>query len=93
MLDAAQPVDARNSNNLPSGSTEADARVPRKPLPAWIDIAALPSLEADGGSLGPTHLPAVLRVLRPSDPAIHQTSRDVSRRAPRNSRGRSSVFG
>ena len=80
----------RSSADHPHGSRPPTPGSRSKPLPAWVDIEALPALEAEGGSLGPAHLPAVLRVLRAGDPAIRQVRTAA---APRSSRGRCSASG
>ncbi|WP_081690430.1 DUF4132 domain-containing protein [Conexibacter woesei] len=73
VLDAALPA-GPELDDAPPWLADAEARLARTALPAWLDVTALPPLEVDGGSLGARHLPTVLRILRASaddpDPAI-----------------------
>ncbi|XAY03535.1 hypothetical protein DSM112329_00354 [Paraconexibacter sp. AEG42_29] len=63
VLDAARPA-APELAQAPAWLDEAVAGTKAAPLPTWLDVGTLPSLLVDGGSLGPQHLPAVLRILR-----------------------------
>jgi hypothetical protein len=81
VLDAALPA-APELEDAPDWLDEASGRIKQTALPAWLEVTALPSLEVDGGSLGPRHLPAVLRLLRTSaaepDPGLAHVRRSVS---------------